>query len=231
RARAGERGRFGRWVDVAAVYLATIYPLVYWHAHLPRRFWWFLEGDFAALPAFTERALRPVYFAALALYAARSLYGWLVRRQGNPGKDIVVTTTAVCWYAGIVAFNSDYAFTVTNVVIHGVPYMALVYFYARARRERLGKTYRLLAGGPVAFLLTLWALAYAEELLWDRGVWHERGWLFGAGFDAESLKVWLVPLLALPQATHYILDGFIWRRKGNPRLSLLGGGSEREGKG
>jgi hypothetical protein len=24
--------------------------------------------------------------------------------------------------------------------------------------------------------------------------------------------MWLVPLLALPQSTHYVLDGFIWRR-------------------
>jgi len=24
-----------------------------------------------------------------------------------------------------------------------------------------------------------------------------------------------VPLLALPQLTHYVLDGFVWRRAGN----------------
>ena len=50
----------------------------------------------------------------------------------NIGKDIVVATTAICWYIGIVVFNSDYAFTVTNVIIHGVPYFALIYFYARS---------------------------------------------------------------------------------------------------
>ncbi|OLE97463.1 MAG: hypothetical protein AUG75_08005 [Cyanobacteria bacterium 13_1_20CM_4_61_6] len=71
------------------------------------------------------------------------------------------------------------------------------------------------------FLATLWLLAYAEELLWDRGVWHERAWLFGAAWDWSSLKVFLVPLLALPQATHYVLDGFVWRRRSNPQLSSL----------
>jgi len=35
---------------------------------------------------------------------------------------------------GIVAFDSDYAFTVTNVVIHGVPYLVLVYWYGWVRR-------------------------------------------------------------------------------------------------
>ena len=235
RARAGERGRIGFWIDAAAVYMATLYPLIYWHAHLPRKFWWFLAGDFGALPAVAERVAWPLYCLALGVYAARSLYGWLVRGEGNVGKDIVVVTTAVCWYAGIVVYNSDYAFTVTNVVIHGVPYFALVYFYARARREQLKATtgaspvYRLLARGPLIFIASLWLVAYAEELLWDRSLWHERAWLFGGAWDTASLKVFLVPLLALPQLTHYVLDGFVWRRRGNPSLApLLARGEPRD---
>jgi hypothetical protein len=218
RARAGEPAGAGWWVDAAAVYMATLYPLAYWHAHLPRQFWWFLPGDFAQLPAWVERAAWPLYVAALAAYAARSAHAWLVRGAGNPGKDIVVATTAVCWYAGIVAYNSDYAFTVTNVVIHGVPYMALVWWYARRRAPSAGATYRRLVRWPVIFLATLWLLAYAEELLWDRALWHERSWLFGGAW-ADDWKAWLVPALALPQITHYVLDGFIWRRKSNPQLA------------
>ncbi|HXG64926.1 MAG TPA: hypothetical protein VNO70_07445, partial [Blastocatellia bacterium] len=222
RARAGERDRLGWWVDAAAIYLATVYPLIYWHTHLPRQFWWFLAGDFAAIPILIERIAQPLYWAALGLYAGRSVYRWLVRGEVNPGKDIVVATTALCWYVGIVAFNSDYAFTVTNVIIHGVPYLALIYFYSRARlAQAVGRTpLRLFAYGPAPFLFILWALAFVEEMFWDRGVWHERGWLFGGSWDVESLKMFLVPLLALPQAVHYILDGFIWRRRSNPNLTF-----------
>ena len=32
--------------------------------------------------------------------------------------------------------------------------------------------------------------------------------------------MYLVPLLALPQLTHYVLDGFIWRRKSNPEFPI-----------
>jgi hypothetical protein len=222
RARAGERGRAGWWVDASAVYMATLYPLAYWHAHLPRRFWWFLPGDFAGVPAWVERAAFVLYCLALGAYAVRSAHAWVVRGRGNPGKDLVVLTTAVCWYAGIVAYDSDYAFTVTNVLIHGVPYVALVWWYARRRAPAAGAAYGRLARWPV-FLATLWLMAYAEELLWDRGVWHERAWLFGGAWDWQTLKVFLVPLLALPQATHYVLDGFVWRRGGNPHLSVMGG--------
>ena len=221
RARLNERGRVGWWIDAAAIYMATLYPLIYWHAHLPRRFWWFLPGDFAALPSVVERIAWPVYCAALAIYAARSAHAWLVRGAGNPGKDIVVITTAVCWHLGIITFDSDYAFTVTNVIIHGVPYMTLVWWHARRRAPAAARPYRLLARGPLVFLATLWLLAYAEELLWDRSVWQERAWLFGGGWDVSALKLVVVPLLALPQMTHYVLDGFIWRRKSNPELALL----------
>jgi len=220
RAKAGETGRLGKVIDAGAVYLATLYPIVYWHTHLPRRFWWFLAHDFAQAPISLEIIVKPVYFLALGAYAARSLYRALVQHQTNPGKDIVVATTAVCWYVGIIGLNSDYAFTVTNVITHGVPYLALVYWYARARRDKIGGIYKMLAQSPIVFLLAIWIGAYVEEMLWDRGVWHDRAWLFGGAWEVGWLKLILVPLLALPQLIHYVLDGFVWRRKNNPNWSL-----------
>lgn len=222
RAAAGEADSLGKWIDSAAIYLATIYPLVYWHTHLPRQFWWFLPADFAAISGVAEGIVAPVYWAALVAYASKSLYRGLVLKLVNPGKDIVLATTAVCWYAGIVWFNSDYAFTVTNVIIHGVPYLALIYWYGRRRLEQTGGggPLRVLARGPAKFLLILWALAFVEEMFWDRTVWHERSWLFGVSWDITTLKTLIVPLLALPQLTHYVLDGFIWRRRSNPDFGL-----------
>jgi hypothetical protein len=63
-------------------------------------------------------------------------------------------------------------------------------------------------------------------MLWDRTVWQDREWLFGQGWDVGWLKMLIVPALALPQITHYVLDGFIWRRRSNPDLSLVSSGGE-----
>lgn len=211
RARVGETGWPGKLVDSAAIYLATIYPLIYWHAHLPRHFWWFLDHDFVSLPAAVERIAAPCYWGALGLYAARSIYCGVVQQKFNPGKDIVVVTTAVCWYVGIVTFNSDYAFTVTNVIIHGVPYFVLVFWYVC--RRPLGVPMTFQPGRIAGFIATLWLAAYVEELVWDKGIWHTRSWLFGSAWKMDSFKAYLVPLLAVPQITHYVLDGFLWRRR------------------
>ena len=239
RNRGRETGRLGYWIDSTAIYLATIYPLVWWHAHLPRQFGWFLDfsRDFLSLPQTADQLLAPVYWLALLAYFARSLWRGIYFGQWNPGKDIVVAATAICWHVGIITFNSDYAFTVTNVVIHGVPYFVIVYWSWSRSREPAEEQdnadpgtawslFRPVNGGSqfsrlIVFFATLWALAFVEELLWDRGVWHERTWLFGAGWQADDYAAVLVPLLAVPQVTHYILDGFIWKRRSNPTLQNL----------
>ncbi|MCW5961773.1 MAG: hypothetical protein KIS76_16550 [Pyrinomonadaceae bacterium] len=217
RRKLNETDRLSWWIDSAAVYLATIYPLAFWMTN-ERSFNWFVENDFYKFPAIAEKILFPIYCAALVLYFGKSICLYFAKGFLNPGKDIVVLTTAVCWYVGIVAINSDYAFTVTNVIIHGVPYFALIYFYARSRRENTGRVYRTLSHNMFIFLATLWFFAYAEELIWHRGIWHERNWIFGGNWDLENWKMYLVPLLAVPQLTHYVLDGFIWKRRSTEKL-------------
>ncbi len=221
RRKANETSKLTWWIDAFAIYLATIYPLAFWMTGLPRNFQWFVVGDFFALPVLIETILFPIYVFALLTYFCKSIYLYLTERRLNIGKDIVVLTTAVCWYVGIVALNSDYAFTVTNVIIHGVPYFVLIYFYAKVRREQTGKIYSALSSHWLIFLATLWFFAYVEELFWNRGVWHERVWLFGGNWDLESWKMFLVPLLVVPQLTHYVLDGFIWKRKSSNNFRVI----------
>jgi hypothetical protein len=218
RARLQEHDAAGRVLDTATIYLATLYPLAWWHLHLPRAFHWFLDGDFwspGAVPAELVAALVTLmgacWAALLVIYAARAWHAWR-RGRPNPGKDLVVATTATCWYVGIVGSNSDLAFTVTNVLAHGIPYMALLHAYTRAAARNGQLAVPRAWTHPMLWVATLWLIAYLEELGWDRAVWHERPWLFGPGFECSWLHPWLVPLLALPQLVHYLLDGAIWRR-------------------
>ena len=64
------------------------------------------------------------------------------------------------------------------------------------------------------------ALRTLEFLI--ENLWHERAGVFPGpelAVGADSLAL-VVPLLALPQATHYLLDAWIWRiRPENPELA------------
>ena len=165
RRKRGETEGSTWWIDAAAVYLASVYPLAFWMTRLPRNFEWFVQNDFVSIPSLVETVLFPIYVLALVAYFAKSAWQYFAGGFLNIGKDVVVATTAVCWYVGIVYFNSDYAFTVTNVIIHGVPYFALIYIYARARRESTGKVYKVLSSNWLIFLATLWASCLCGRII------------------------------------------------------------------
>ena len=225
RRKMGPSSRPDRWLDDAAIYSATLYPLLYWHANLPREFEWFIAGDFVpGLPAGAAQALLPVHLAISLVYAGRQAQLLLSGRPVSAGKNVIVLTTWLTWYVGIVVLDSDYAFTVTNVLVHGIPYLAFVWVHGRTRYagspDGIGRVFQRRAW-PL-YLLPLLALAWSEEWLWDRLVWHDHASLFpgpelGPG---PALLALVVPLLALPQATHYLLDAWIWRvRPENPDLA------------
>ena len=230
RRRAGESGRLDRALDEATIYAATLYPLLAWHAeiarHGPPPFEWFVAGDFVAwVPPRLVEVARPLWALLLASFGARALWSW--RRSGRfaTGKALLVATTAITWWAGIVLWRNDFAFTATNVLAHGVPYLAVSFVVGeRGPAEVTRRTWLARAvfrrGRFVIYAALLGTFAWVEEWLWDRGVWAERATLFpGPALDAGALWPVLVPLLALPQLTHYILDGYLWRLDGsNPGL-------------
>lgn len=235
-----------KWLDDLAVYSATVYPLLFWHTHLPRNFNWFVEGDFVELvPLVVAQVAFCIYVTVSILYVAKEVMVGKWTGFVNIPKNLILVGTALSWWVGIVALNSDIAFTMTNVLTHGIPYMALIWLYhhkpiargaggtgeallqlkeatATGGRGRpllsLTGATRLAMSCVPGFLGFIVLLAYLEEGLWDGFIWREHLSFF-APFthlpvisDSAVLAV-LVPLLALPQSTHYVLDGFIWRVK------------------
>lgn len=239
-ARHDRSGAAGRWIDRSAIYLATIYPLVYWHTH-PRNFQWFIDGDFVTLPSAIHLPVLAAYVLSLTAYVVKEALVFRATGYVNWPKQWLVAGTAGAWYIGIVLLNGDMAFTVTNVVSHGIPYLALIWIYGR--RQAQAAPSQTLFGGlrlrrvfsvpflPV-FVGLLLLFAYIEEGLWHGLIWREHLAAF-VGFaelpklEDSTVLAWVVPLLAVPQLTHYILDGFIWKMKGREsrwrRLVLRGG--------
>lgn len=226
RRRAGESERADRLLDQAAIYACTLYPLLHWHTHLPAPFDWFLAGDFAPLPPWLLPIGLALHILVLGLFATRQIQRWSNGQGVNWAKLHILVCTWVSWFVGIVWLRSDLAFTALNVLAHGVPYLAYVWVLEHQRSKDAPGILALVFVPRLAFLfLALLAIAgIAEEWLWDRSVWHEYPALF-PGPDwhlSRGTLGLLIPLLALPQATHYLLDGWIWRGHKLPRSSSTG---------
>lgn len=236
----GERPvpRWSRRLDQAAIYGATLFPLLYWHTHLPRPFVWFTDGDFLALPVILWRFALPLYIALFAAYLVKEVTLSYKTYRINWPRNALVLGTALSWYVGIVAAAGDLVFTLTNVVAHGIPYMALTCIYARRRDDRAQNPRSLFVLRFMPYAIgVLVVLAFVEEGLWDGLVWREHLRIF-PGFQLlphiENLSTLslLVPLLSVPQMTHYVIDGVIWRLRTHPEwrktLFWQTGGNEAE---
>ena len=211
--------RWLRWLQTITIYAASIYPIIYWHLDASREFHWFVDGDFMLVNASEnlQRALHVLYLVLLAAYIISTIYE-IVRFGLNLPKHGLIIGTILSWYFGIVYFNADLTFTALNVVSHGIPYMALVWFTRQKELEAQGKHQRGLRvlQSAAVFLLILITLAVFEEAMWDILHWRDHPQFFSGLYFLPHIqqREWLnilIPLLALPQLTHYVLDGFIWK--------------------
>lgn len=224
-----KEGQRFKWLDKLAIYTATLYPLIFWHTH-ERNFDWFIEGDFFRLESDVVAMISLwIYSAIMLAYVLKEVWLLLGKYSFNWPRNLMLLGTALSWLIGIVVFDNDIAFTAINVISHGVPYLALMWIYgsnqAQLQQENSSVIYPWMAKIfqrklVVLYLLVLFTWAFVEENLWDVLVWHEHGSVLFLSehisvISSEQTLIWLVPLLAMPQITHYVLDAFIWRMQTN----------------
>ena len=212
-----------RWLDTVVIYAATVYPIIWWHLTPDRHFNWFVDGDFIQADVVGVKfVISWLYGLLLVCYVVKEIWFYNRLRWINWPRNLLVVGTIVSWYFGIVQFNGDMAFTMLNVLSHGIPYIALIWVSdhqaPKAESPKTSPLALLTTQNWLIFLGFLVVIAYLEEGLWDGLVWREHTAVFG-WFQAlpvvtnDQVLALLVPLLALPQMTHYVLDGFIWRSK------------------
>jgi hypothetical protein len=196
------------------IYGATVIPVLIWHCEGQQSFNWFLNGDFLFLPSPLMATFLKTFGAIL--YLSFFLKDVLVEKKSLlSATNLFLMGTILSWWCSIVWIKTDWAFSATNIVSHGVPYFALVYAKDMKQKEKLFWPKK----APVLMMfLMLFGIGYVEEASWAHFIWQENmsvfpSFLKGTSIGDSALLALLVPLLSLPQFTHYILDGFIWRNK------------------
>jgi len=211
-----EKNGFSKFWDRIAIYSASIFPMLYW-IKTPRAFNLFVENEFNWLDTIPNYVplITSIYYLILGVWIFKTIYFFIKDRTFNIPKNAIIIGTYLSWYFGIVYFNNDLIFTLLNVISHGIPYISLIYIREIEQKETssLKKLSVFKTGfGILLFVLIIIGFAFFEELMWEVLVWREH-FSIQAFELSMSWQEFLVPLLIVPQLTHYLLDGFIWRNQ------------------
>lgn len=217
--------QFQKRVLNCCIYTVMVIPILIWHVRGQRNFNWMTEGDFFYFPSSTlEPVLQILFIAIVCFYCLLEIRLKKVNKVLNIPRILLTLSTAFSYYVAIVVTNNDFLFSLINVIGHGIPYMALVWW---SEKKSLNETSPSLLKmvlskwGFILFYLIIFAMAYFEEALWDALVFREKPLPFGWTYQFLSeikdsiVLIIVVPLLIMPQIVHYILDGYIWKNKQN----------------
>ena len=124
--------------DMICVYAFTGLPIAIWHFSGLKNFNWFVENDFLYVESgLLQSAFTCLFCILFVAYLIKEVW-FLIRHQHfNLPKTLFLVGTALSWFIGIVILNGDLSFTFLNVVSHGIPYMALVWYYGNRNYSRV----------------------------------------------------------------------------------------------
>lgn len=212
--RLENQAKFSIWIGNLAIYSATLYPVIFWFFGPKRNFNWFVDNDFYRYSCEWIVTVAFIIFVLIQLiYIAKEAYLYNTTRLFNLPKNAILLGTLISWNVGIVVYNNDIIFTLFNIVSHGIPYMAIIFM--KTSQNVYGENSILQKAFQhkytwLSFVLFLVLIGFIEEFIWDIAVWKEHFSIL-TSLDLSSLFWIIVPLLSLPQLTHYVLDGYIWR--------------------
>lgn len=218
-ARLESQSKISIWLGNLAIYSATLYPVIFWFFGPKRNFNWFVNNDFYRFTSDLVVNTAFIFFLLIQLtYIAREGYLYYTTRQFNLPKNAILLGTVISWNVGIVVYNNDIIFTLFNIVSHGIPYMAIIFMKTSQNVYKEDSILKKVFQNKytwLSFVLFLVIIGFIEEFIWDIAVWKEHFSIL-TSLDLSSFFWLIVPLLSLPQLTHYVLDGYIWR---SPKLN------------
>ncbi len=210
--KAGEKRTSWEWsLDKIAIYLATLYPLIWWHTHLPKPFQ--LNGDFIhGLPLSVSNILSFIYWEYSFFYLLMQVYRIHFNKPWNATKTLIWLSTTLTWYCAMILAQSELIFLALGSLVHSTPYLTLIYIYGQKRwsKTNVWPSRFFHRHGWVFFYSILLVLAIFHECISD----------FSKSLSHPVLLCLTIPLVTLPQSLHYVLDAFIWKTgNSNPMLA------------
>jgi hypothetical protein len=206
-----------KW-DRGIIYLMTIACALYWFSHFEQtgKDFYFTKGDVFAIPSFIGDVAIKLMWCGVIAYFIREVGKFRKYGQLNIAKYIVVSTTFIHWYLGLVATHYLFLFVAMTYFYHSIPYIALVYKYSARETGSLTQLRWTKIFGPlkwVPFVLVFFLGSYIEYNGWFQVIPEAFAHIFVVPLFtmSEATQNIFIGFMWVPLVTHYVIDGFIWK--------------------
>lgn len=206
-------------LDVWSSYGMTILPMLYVTRKEGINNFWYQKGDLFFTPDIIAHTAINLYWPVVGLFVAGNAYHAYKTRRLNLSKYLVAINTFFGWYMSKVYVQNIYLAVWLMIFHHGLPYYFIVF-----KTERVSKNISWLQGlGRFKY-----PAIYAGCVLVFFGfLWSHAMNPYAASMRSSSLflKSLIYAIAVTPQMTHFILDGYIWKKK----YGLVGGLNKQAG--
>jgi hypothetical protein len=192
-------------LDKATAYAMTILPMM-WFMRKTQSGFWYQKGDLLAIPDNIAEMAMTLYWPVVGVFLITNIYHSLKTKTVNLSKYLVFINTFFGWYMAKVHVQNTYLAVWLMIFHHGIPYYFIVFKTERVSNKiqwvnNLGKfkypaLYLSFAAIFFAFLMSHSGNSYVIQLAQN-----------------QTLKALVYAIAVTPQMTHFILDGFIWKKK------------------
>ncbi len=196
-----------RWLarlDIFSSYAMTILPML-WFLRNSGPAHWYEKGDMVAVPDIIGNTALNLYLPVVFVFLAGNIWHSYKTKTINSTKFLVAINTFFGWYMAKIHVQNAYIAVWLLIFHHGFPYYFLVF-----KTERITATGWRARLGPLrvpAMYLTCVAL-FGAVFYFPQ--------LIGSPQELKSiphLKSAIYAFAVFPQASHFILDAYIWKKK------------------
>lgn len=197
--KANENNKLDYYFDKITIYTFMVLPVVWAHFSFPA------TDKQISIPKSKTAASICIALLMLTfvLYFARQIFKLFTGKAINFSKMLQMTTSFISWGA-VIVFQSPLLLVIT-VLLHGIPYLGIVYKQSGMNKRIERGPFFLKMGYPLWFFLIV---VFTLGLLYTK-----MNNVVKISFSLGLFKEYLICALLVFPIMHFTIDGVIWRRK------------------
>lgn len=193
------------YIDVNTSYLMTSLPML-WFLRESNAGFWYQKGDLFTIPDSLGQWALYLYWPVITIFLVGNILHTFRTKKINVSKFLVFINTFFGWYMAKVFVQHPYLALWLMIFHHGLPYYFIVF-----KTERVTQKLKFLdMTGRFKYPLIYLGCVCVFVLFF----FSHSGNLYIVNLKKDFFFGSLVYAIAVvPQMTHFILDGFIWKKK------------------